>query len=1213
MNRRRWIIGIIAFIFVSIGVYAFANTGGGGLQDDPTQTVDPNNPNNPGNNGGDNPTNNPGGEGTLENDPTDNPAGGGAGGGGRPVTGDPEITYLDPEYLLNWVKFEFGFAQYNAALPGATVKICKEITNGSDPSGIKPVFIFEITGTNAQLESYNSGYIPLVFSGTNKNVDENGCVNAPNLGYGSYTVREVTTIEGVKVNEYYEYNNLSTVTYLNNVRLVGSETQSLPGVNGVTFTVKNESSEVVITAQNDPAYITISKTGRNQILAGATLQYSVTITNTGKATAKDVLFQDIPGANLTLINANKVKYTLIPKGTLEQNIPALIENNAITANVNTTKFNNNILEFTLPELAEGEQLIVTYEVRAAGDVTSPTQATNEACFYEGNVYRYTEADEDDNCSTSTTIITPDADVAIVKSRKVDNDIRSKWCLGTNKDGWSAVTKACPVYREDLVTYRLTVTNQGNSPAVIKQVTDLLDEYLSLQAITNIYYADSNDAVIAARTAGKVKCEKSDNLCDLITIDFGSKIGDIYQGITLGAKKSVVIEFTAEVSATAVSQQAIKNGATVFFQSPLKPELTYDLPSNDVYETVYAPNVSINKYANCSDAQIAAGAACDNKNDNVKAVYDDYIMYTIKVSNNGNAEATNVAVKDYFNHNGSNLTSVVAMYDENGNEIDFTVQGTGSGQYVEWTNLTIGANSYILLKLKVQVDAYAPLEREIKNFVEVITPDCLENCNSTVINKVANPKLHQVKSSVTNTKASILDEYPELAKYVDETSIITYTIKLSNYGRGPAKGVKIYDYVPEGTELVIDTFTGVSRYLEGTTTVCTKSVADKKCVLTWNIGTLTERGLAGSNTSVSFEVVVLEGRSAVREQITNQAFYSADNSKDGNSNKVRNPLINYDTYNFAKKVIDYRLTKKETIEVNRSLGAALKGLSKVERESSNVLTIEIPVSQIPADAKAALDAEGATYVTVNGVEYLNIGTLYIDRPNKDGWVFTYELAKYGSLEVRSEISVYTANTAQTKNCIDRIPQWKNNDNPQWLAKIMTMKSPGTTDPIPDERIAETASACIGVNSLSLVWETEHIEWEYYVSNSSESFYIMIEGSSILGRDVKDILKDNTVDGKTIIEFAKNKNPIVLPKGNYTIYEVDQFGNVLDPSKYLVYNGVDKFIAGEGWSLSLNYDYQNDSPDRAKTVNKTICNKNNEYASKKTEFPQYNAEIGGKELC
>ncbi|MBD2043102.1 DUF11 domain-containing protein [Microcoleus sp. FACHB-672] len=453
---------------------------------------------------------------------------------------------------------------------------------------------------------------------------------------------------------------VNTTNPITNTATISASDQPDPDTtdNTGTVTVPQQQADLAVAKTVDTPNPTV----------GQTINYTVTLTNTGPSTATNVAITDQIPAGLTFISATPSQGT----------------------------YDNTIGLWTVGTVANGSS--VTLTISATVNTTNPI--TNTATISASD---QPDPDTTDNTGT-VTVPQQQADLSVAKT--VDNPNPG---IGQN------------------ITYTVTLINTGPANATGVQVTDQIPAGLTFVSVTPSQGTYDN-------TTGLWN------------------VGNVANGA------DATLRITATVNTTNVT-----NTAQVSASDQTDPDPT------DNTGTVTVPT---------QGADLSLGKTVDNANPSVGR----NLTYTVTLSNTGPAAATGVQVTDQL---PAGLTFVSAT----------PSQGTYNNTTGLWTvgNLANGAGA--TLRITATVNTTNP----ITNSAQVTASD-QPDPDSTAGN--SNPSEDdQASVSISQPVADL-----SLAKTVDNANpsvgqTIAYTVTLRNTGPANATGVQVTDRIPTGLTFV----------------------------------------------------------------------------------------------------------------------------------------------------------------------------------------------------------------------------------------------------------------------------------------------------------------------------------------------------------------------------------------------------------------------------
>ncbi len=276
------------------------------------------------------------------------------------------------------------------------------------------------------------------------------------------------------------------------------------------------------------------------VIAGTTLTYTISITNTGVTTATGVLVTDTLPTGVTLLNSNP--------GTPD----------CLSA--------NNLVECSLPDLAVGANTLVTLTIQV--QPTAIGTLTNNVAV--GSVI--TESNPADNTTSLNTTVDAQADLVIQKTDIPD-----------------------PVVAGELLTYTLTIDNNGPSDAASITVTDDLPKGVNFVSVV----------------PGSPVCTRH---ARTITCNFNA----------LAANSSTVVTLTVQLSDTVVGPI---NNTALLSSLTADPDMSNN-SSTATTDVLYSADLHLMKTGSASLVQTGGT-----------------LTYTLQVTNTGPASVAGVLLTD----------------------------------------------------------------------------------------------------------------------------------------------------------------------------------------------------------------------------------------------------------------------------------------------------------------------------------------------------------------------------------------------------------------------------------------------------------------------------------------------------------------------------------------------------------------------------------------
>ncbi|WP_157078653.1 beta strand repeat-containing protein, partial [Methanobrevibacter filiformis] len=503
-----------------------------------------------------------------------------------------------------------------------------------------------------------------------------------------------------------------TVINIASVSVDQNNTNTNNGSDNETINVSNNVNVSVVKVSNT--------TGSANI--GDIITYTITVTNNGSGNATGVYVTDV----------------------LNNTVLSFVGSNGSYDNVTSV--------WSIGDLGAGETVALSIIVVIIGNGTVINTASVSVDQNNTNV---------DNGSDNETInVTNNVNVSIVKV--------------SNTTGSANIG--------DIITYTITVTNNGSGNATGVYVTDLLNTSVLSFVSSNGSY-DNNTGVWS--------------------------IG------SLGAGESVVLSITVVI---------IGNGTVINTASVSVDQNNTNVDNGSDNETINVSNnvnVSVVKVSNTTGA----------------ANIGDIITYTITVTNNGSGNTTGVFVTDLLN------ATVLSFVGSNGSYDNVT--GV-------WSIGSLGAGETVALSITVVIVGNGTVINIASVSVDQNNTNTNNGSDNETINVSNNVNVSVVKVSNTTRSANIGD-------------IITYTITVTNNGSGNATGV----YVTDVLNATVLSFVGSNGSYDNNTGI-------------WTIGDLG----AGESVALNITVVIIGNGTVI-----NTASVTVDQNNTNTNNGSDNETIN----------------------------------------------------------------------------------------------------------------------------------------------------------------------------------------------------------------------------------------------------------------------------------------------------------------------------------
>ncbi|WP_157078626.1 beta strand repeat-containing protein, partial [Methanobrevibacter filiformis] len=585
-----------------------------------------------------------------------------------------------------------------------------KVSNTTGSANIGDIITYTITVTNNGSGNATGVYVTdllntsvLSFVGSNGSYDDNtGVWSIGDLGAGESVALSITVV----------IIGNGTVTNIASVTVDQNNTNVDNGSDNETINVNNNVNVSVVKVSNT--------TGTANI--GDIITYTITVSNNGSGNATGVYVTDL----------------------LNTTVLSFVSSNG--------SYDNNTGIWTIGSLGAGETVALSITVVIIGNGTVINTAGVSVDQNNTNV--------DNGSDNETIIVSNNVNVSVVKV--------------SNTTGAANIG--------DVITYTITVSNNGFGNATGVYVTDLLNASV-------LSFVGSNGSY--------------DNVTGVWSI------GD------LGAGEAVALSITVVI---------IGNGTVINTASVTVDQNNTNVDNGSDNETINVSNnvnVSVVKVSNTTGS----------------ANIGDIITYTITVSNNGSGNATGVYVTDLLNASVLSFVGSNGSYDNN----------TGV-----WSIGSLGAGESVALSITVVIIGNGTVTNTASVTVDQNNTNTNNGSDNETINVSNNVNVSVVKVSNTTGTANIGD-------------IITYTITVTNNGSGNATGV----YVNDLLNTTVLSFVGSNGSYDDVTGV-------------WSIGDLG----AGESVALSITVVIIGNGTVI-----NTASVSVDQNNTNVDNGSDNETIN----------------------------------------------------------------------------------------------------------------------------------------------------------------------------------------------------------------------------------------------------------------------------------------------------------------------------------
>ncbi len=474
---------------------------------------------------------------------------------------------------------------------------------------------------------------------------------------------------------------------------------------------------------------------------GDTIEYAITLVNTGTTGATSIVFNDTPGTNLSLV----VGSVTTTQGTITSGNTS--GNTSVSVSVGTLA-------------GGGASATIRFRARVASPLpTGVTQVTNQGSVSSAGSATFLTDDPDFAGSSDPTVTAVTAAPVLNASKRAT--------LATDSDANGVPSPG------DTLLYTIVINNSGNTAA------------------TNVLFTDPIDANLAIRF-GSVSTSQG-------TITSGNGSGDRSVAVTLGqiaAGQSATITFQVLIvdplpaGVTQVSNQGSVSSSQL-------PTLLTDDPATTTLRDATVTTVTAAPLLSASKRD----SLLTDADSNGVPSPGDTLLYTIEIANTGNTAATNVVFADVP---GANTTLVVGSVTTSqgtitsGNTAGNTSVGVSLGTVAGRSTATLSFRVTINTPLPAGVTQVTNQGSVTSSQLPTLLtndPDTPAAADSTATSVTAAPLLSASKRDSLATDA-------DGNGLPSPGDTLLYTIGIANTGNSAATNVVFTDLPGANTTLVV---------------------------------------------------------------------------------------------------------------------------------------------------------------------------------------------------------------------------------------------------------------------------------------------------------------------------------------------------------------------------------------------------------------------------